>query len=66
MKNKQVKQMIAGQCSDLIGLKFWWQGSHLFFMTKKTPLWPSRKVTFKHYGGAYSPTSDQLRGKHAK
>jgi hypothetical protein len=63
MKNKNAKRMIAGQCTVLIGLKFWWEGRDLFFMTKKTKIWPARKVTFKHYGGACSLTADQLRGK---
>lgn len=62
MKNKQVKQMIAGQCSNLMGLKFWWESGDLFFMTNKTVLWPRRKVKLKHFGGPYSLTGDQLRG----
>lgn len=62
MKNKKVKQMIAGQCSDLMGLKFEWKGSDLFFYTNKTKLLPSRIVRLKHLGGPYSLTGDQLRG----
>lgn len=61
--NKRVKQMIAGQCTNLIGLKFWWEGKDLFFMTKKTALWPARKVKLKHFGEPFSLTADQLRGK---